>query len=99
MAGTSRIWSHVAQLRQRMLALALALVCAAWSWTTSPAIAEKAARTRSDELTIVYGVRYGCRNKLTGIVRPVSSTTVRCRYNEIRVLRNTASAAKGAKGA
>src|SRR3954453_21767568 len=92
---------HMPTVRRHLAVLALvaslALVGAAWTWHVAAALAETgAAKSRATKL------RFGCRNKLTGVVRPIASGSVKCRFDEVRVLRAgtpTPSGSKGAQGA
>src|SRR4051794_20005001 len=63
------------------LVAALALVIAMWAWRVSPALAETAVRAKAR----ASAVKSGCRNKLSGVVRP-TTLKQRCRIGEPRVV-------------
>ena len=70
-AASSRVTAH-----RRFVVLAvvvtLTISSAIWGLLVSPALAETAARLKSRAAKL----QYGCRNKLTGVVRPLSSGTI-----------------------
>src|SRR3954452_10577573 len=51
----------------------LALASAAWGWLVAPALADVKAKSGATKL------QFGCRNKLSGVIRPLGTATVRCR--------------------
>src|SRR3954447_16713480 len=78
----------VAPLRRHaallMLVLSLAVASVVWGWLVSPALADTArAKSRAVKQ------QYGCRNRLTGKIRPLAKASAKCRFNEVRVVRQT----------
>src|SRR4051794_3709856 len=93
--------SRAARVRRQALALALVAGIGLLTAGTlfAATVAEAAQRGRSRTAKLMFG----CRNKLTGVARPIADGSVKCRFDEVRVLRTTtgppSSGAAGGQGA